>query len=269
MYRRTVLTFCLLACSSVSQAVIIDGDFSGTITGSYNGSNAFGYDQGWDVFNGQAISGTFSIDTNLMPSDDQLATNYSHFKELGNYTWFNFEIMTSFGDSKNSSDFEMLIEDYPVWQQSYNEGLVQNDLGNNSLDDFRLFNHHSGFQNNNSNVNAEFYLRVASDEAGLLGDDFLTSADIAEQRFSTDNVSPGLSDGYFRYAISDRDNPTNNYNTLYQFDIDAFNFNDPGAEVTVPEPETLYLFIIGLAGLLFSRRLNTDLTYLKHKRWSW
>lgn len=234
----------VLVCSAhFANAVILEGDFSGRIFQSNDQFNSLGLGAGIDTLVGETVSGRFTIDTDLIPSDSDLDPEIGRYQQSGNDQWFTFELETSFGhvwsseiiNSSNDgnlddTDFIETVNDY--------QAELRNSLqvGENSMSNTNIWRQ-SFFM---------LFLLSTNDSGSYSGQDFLISEGFPFA-FNIADYNIGLAEGY----VIDT-NMATELNISYYFGLDSLSWGLPSAKVS--ESSSVFLMAIGIFGLIFSRR---------------
>lgn len=236
------LTLFGLLISSISlnsQAVIVEGKFSGSVLYSLEGEPEFGYTSIWDGdIVGTSASGSFWYDTDKAPENNSTFENTAQHIGFTNdwmHITFNidgktFDISDNPGKTGDMEDHEQL------WMYNHEQAVNGSNIEMYYLSDRTNYGSFDGYYHSKGGI-VEFY---SYDYPVLNGTDIV-------QEFSwTDNGDPN----YFGQATFGIGGVLENEKTSASVSMTLSSFS-VGIKKTaeVPEPSALLLFAIGLLGL--------------------
>lgn len=245
MFKQTLVFLALLTASLSAHAVILEGTFSGTVYDSYDvdiydGTTYFGGATTGGQ-NGQTLTGTFTIDTDLMPPDSCADPSFGCYSNQTSSIDFLQMSMTLSGQTfttKATTSYEdVYTQDYGydyyhVGEYSYQQGFDST----GTIYDYQNF---VGWIN--------FYEYV----------DDVIQGDSPIQTFNwNDNDSSDYGYGYYFFTYYTQDFNTNTI-TSYDNAEGHFYLNSMTLQVrasSVPEPGPLALLAVGLVGLGVARK---------------
>src|SRR5262245_7411085 len=80
-----------IVAGPASAGLIITGNFTGTVTSSYESANIFGGGVGYDNIVGQTVSGFFTYDFDQVPSN-KCTAGYGCYYETGGPNWMRTQV---------------------------------------------------------------------------------------------------------------------------------------------------------------------------------
>lgn len=236
-----VLTTALL-WSGQAQAVMITIEAIGTTYNSYDHDGSFSGSTG--SFNGRDITVTYTYDTDNVPADRYggARSNLADYYEYSN--WITTTV--SLGGSSatiDESDFRDVLDDYNYDRLQLGDGYS----GREQVQVWSHGNDHSG-----ANVTESFYSWACMYE---YVDDILTGVDANQTWSWADNDASDYAYGFAGWYDSDPYHQAVTYFSISEMNAYVVDdVDDIDDQPEIPEPATIALFGVGLAGIGFMRR---------------
>lgn len=239
--------FILSTCIALpSHAVIIEGNFKGTVAFSLDGDPGFGYTKVWsgDIV-GTAASGSFWYDTDEVPINTATAPNTAFHNGFTN-DWLHiimnvdgktFDISDSDPSAENVSDHELL------WIYNHEADVNGSNIEMLYLSDSTRVGDFSG----------DYFYKSAIVEFYSYDYPVLDGTDIIQEFSWTDTGDPNyIAQAYF--VTGGIMNGQKTYGSA-SLSISEFNVSIKD-DVAVPEPSSAIMLILGLLYLGWRYRLN-------------
>lgn len=249
----------LVLVAPLTNAAILQSDFSGSIYDSWDVYNSLGQGSGSNVLDGYMLSGTIRIDTDLMPyvyGEPGYSYHESYYDVADPFDGFTYEVTTEFGFTYNHGSFNenSYSDNYSSYGQQ--SSTVKNGYGDYSLDALALERLNAlSDHDTDRKISDRFKLYFGSygnhTDPGENGDDFFNSS-----KFPNDfNIGDVIFSEIYG-SLSFKNSVEGGVRSLTDADDYGFNFTIDQfwlTEARVPEPATLGLFGLGLAGVAAAR----------------
>lgn len=265
MLRTLATVAAVTLLTPLANAAILYTEFTGTLYDSHDNTNSMGQGTGDNVVDGHQLNGSLTIDTDTMPliyHPDGFGYYESYYDSARPLDWLTYEITTDFGFGYSSDIFRQNNFSEPYSSYSQESVAVKNDyeaMDEDSLD-FDRVNSVVDFYSEDVHRDMSDSFRLFFQSYGdhtdpsLNGDDFLEDS-VLPNTFDSTGVSFTEAYGYLSvgdviHHESGAQLPLDDYS--FKFTLEGFALTELNPE-TVPEPQTLSLFGLGIISLLTSR----------------
>lgn len=232
----------LLCSTPLANAHILEGNFNGSIFESFDQYDYFGLGAGDNTLIGETVSGSFTINTDLIPSDINANLDHGEYQENGNDQWFTFELTTSFGHAWSSA----IINSINDGNRSDIDTLsIRNNFATESTDSLQLVELSQSDTNIWRTSLIALILTSTNGSGSYFGQDFLINDELPLM-FDKSNYDLGRAEG----VVIDSNFGTD-LNIRYNFSLDSISWGLP--TTNVPESSPILLMLIGILSLFISR----------------
>jgi hypothetical protein len=223
-----------------ASADLITGTFTGTVYDSQDDTDVFGAGTGYDVVNGLGVTGTFSYVFEDVPAN-QCGSGYGCHYDFNGVNWLNMSVTI------NGVTLTIPITNtYFQGLHNYDKATAGYDLV--QLNDHHLLNVYDAGANDSIFRHDYIYAYFVDFLTEFAPGDGVPSSSFVW----TDDDASDYGYGGVSWENSIYDHDTGTYSS-YNYAIASWTLNSltlQGAQITqVPEPGTLALFGVGLAGL--------------------
>lgn len=241
---KRLLGFCLvglMAFAGAAQAVLLEGVFSGTVYNSldstrYDGTTLFG-GAAYGGQNGETITGTLRIETDLAPADGYPSPYYGYYNSYHDTSrWLDISMTLNGVTMSLDGSYRQLAWLYPHYGQY---GVHARDLSYTRSNAGQVYTNHYG--------TIYFYDHLLD----------ILNGDGLEQTFSFTSNQPGQY-GYGTYFLYDHTYINGVGFTDVNYAYGSFYLDELTLSyASVSEPASIALLGAGLLGLGFTRRLRS------------
>lgn len=234
----------------IASSQLIQIEFSGLV----NSQDDYGlFGNSGEIYSGQYATVKITYDTLLAPLDSDPHANLSHFSDDNNLDWLNFSVEFN-GVIRDEIKFDVTNTTAAGVFDSWEPGVIWENVGFYKGSGNGIVSNGEPTTNTpNTNISEGeyFYFNIST-----LGEDLVNSDVLPITMFGENSLGDPSTYFNFSYGKSRSYPDGTSAGGVFQSNIEMYSFQNLSVtEVSVPEPPTLAILLLGLMGLA-SRRFK-------------